>query len=121
LPDPALTPGKLCTKDDPDFKELRYPGKIAYCQRHITKKMKDTVAKAYGIAEADYSKYEFDHYIPLAAGGANDVTNLWPQPLSDANKKDVVEDKVYTGLKSGAISQADAVTAIRAWKPADCQ
>jgi len=83
--------------------------------------MKDKVAAAYSIHEEDYSKYEFDHFIPLAAGGANDIVNLWPQPLADALEKDKIESKVYHGLKSGKMTQEVAVAMIRAWKPMGCK
>jgi len=121
MPLMSVTPGKLCTDKDLDFDGFRYPSHVAYCRRHITGRMKNTVAMAYGIPKSDYSKYEFDHYIPLAAGGANDLANLWPQPIEDAKEKDVIEDHVYHGLKSGTMSQAEAVTAIRSWRPATCK
>jgi len=121
IPDVNLTPGKICSSVDIDFDGYRYPSKIAYCRRHVTQKMKNTVAKAYGIDKADYHLYEFDHYIPLAAGGANDVANLWPQPLSDAKSKDDIENKIYQGLKSGTMTQEIAVAIVNAWQPDDCK
>lgn len=126
LPDPILTPGKICSESDLDFDGFRYnqgtnSKGVAYCRRYVTLKMKMTVAESYGIAKTDFSNYEFDHYIPLAAGGANDISNIWPQPLSDATSKDVIETRVYNGLKAGKITQEEAVTLIRAWKPADCK
>ena len=121
LPDPELTPGKLCTAQDLDFDGYRYPSKIPYCRRRVTEKMKMTVASSYGIPKEDWNKYEFDHYIPLSAGGANDVTNIWPQPLDDAKDKDVVEVQVYRGLKSGEMTQPIALAKIRSWKPTGCK
>lgn len=125
LPDPVLTPSKICSESDLDFDGFRYSHGtdkgVAYCRRHVTMKMKMTVAEAYGIAKTDFSNYEFDHYIPLAAGGANDISNIWPQPLSDATSKDVIETRIYNGLKTGKITQEEAVALIRAWKPVDCK
>ena len=125
LPDPVLTPGKTCSESDLDFDGYRYSHGtekgVAYCRRHVTHKMKMTVAESYGIAKTDFVNYEFDHYIPLAAGGANDISNIWPQPLSDATSKDVIETRIYNGLKSGRLTQDEAIAMIRAWKPIDCK
>lgn len=93
---------------------------MAYCQRNIGAAEKDQVAKWYGIPKSDYSKYEFDHFIPLNCGGSNDPRNLWPQPLAEAHDKDKVEDQVYYGLKSGKMTQQQGVDLIRAWKPSTC-
>ena len=120
LPDPAHTPGFLCSPTDPNFVGYRYPGNVAYCQRNIGAAEKDQVAKWYGIPKSDYSKYEFDHFIPLNCGGSNDPRNLWPQPLAEAHDKDKVEDQVYYGLKSGKMTQQQGVDLIRAWKPSTC-
>jgi hypothetical protein len=81
---------------------------------------KDQVAQRYGIPKSDYYKYEFDHFIPLNAGGSDDPGNLWPQPLAEAHEKDKVELEVYNGLNNGTLTQAQAVAKIRAWHPASC-
>jgi len=120
LPDPMVTPGFLCTATDPNFDGFRYPSHVAHCARNISGAEKDQVAQAYGIPKSDYSKYEFDHFIPLNAGGSDDPRNLWPQPLGEAHEKDKVEDQVYYGLKNGTMTQDVAVAKIRAWRPAGC-
>jgi hypothetical protein len=121
LPDPDHTPGFLCSPTDPNFVGYRYPGHIAYCQRNIPASKKDQVAQWYGIPKSDYSLYEFDHFIPLSAGGSDDIRNLWPQPIAEAHDKDKVEDQVYNGLKSGTMTQQQAVDLIHAWKPTSCK
>lgn len=120
LPNPEWTPGALCAPEDPDFKEWRYKVHVAYCQRNITASEKDRVAARYGVAKGDYGKYEFDHFIPLSAGGSNDDANLWPQPIDEARQKDQVELEVYNGLNGGTMTQDEAVAKIRAWKPQEC-
>jgi hypothetical protein len=120
LPNPAWTPGKVCTQADPNFKEMRYGGRVAYCVRFVTAHEKDAVAKLYNIPKEDYKKYEFDHYIPLNAGGSDDQTNIWPQPLGEAHEKDKVEIEVYNGLASGTMDQDEAIARIRAWRPSSC-
>ena len=116
-PDSAFTPGKLCTADDPDFKELRYPEQISYCQRHVTRQMKLEVAAHYGLPESEWHNYEFDHLIPLAIGGNSRVENLWPQPRGqdESDGKDVLENQLYQLLKAGTITQAEAVSRNAAW------
>ena len=81
---------------------------------------KDHIAALYQIPKSDYAKYEFDHFIPLSAGGSDDLRNIWPQPLDEAHEKDKVEDEVYRGMLSGAMTQEEAIAKIRAWRPAMC-
>jgi hypothetical protein len=115
LPDDNLTPGTLCSESDPNFSEYRYPAHVAYCTRNVSTAEKEKVAADYGVPRADWSKYEFDHLIPLAAGGSDDATNIWPQPLAEAHLKDVVEQDVYNKLKNGDIDQAQAIQEIHDW------
>ena len=115
LPDPAKTPGKLCTTSDPDFKELRYGAQIPYCERAVSESEKAQVAAAYGVPKEVWDQYEFDHYYPLAIGGSDAPENIWPQRLDAARVKDKLEDQLYHRLAAGTITQADAVAAIRAW------
>lgn len=121
LPDPRRTPGALCSRQDPNFDEVRYPAKVAHCARNITMAEKELVAGWYGVPKRDFARYEFDHYIPLAAGGSNDPRNLWPQVWPDAHDKDKVEAEVYRGLRDGSMTQRQAVARIRAWRPEGCR
>jgi hypothetical protein len=114
-PNPRLTPGTLCTPNNPDFAGYRYAAHIAYCNRNVSQAKKQQVAQAYGVPEAQWSNYEFDHLIPLNAGGSSDVTNLWPQPIAEAHLKDAVEQDVYNKLNAGAINQQQALKEIFDW------
>ena len=117
-PDSSFTPGKLCTQADANFKEYRYPEHIAYCQRNVTQAMKQQVAAHYGIAQADWPNYEFDHLLPLAIGGDSSVDNLWPQPRGNpdgSDGKDKLELNLYNQMKAGTITQAEAVRQTYAW------
>ena len=109
------TPGKLCTPDDPDFLEYRYSEHIAYCERNVNHQKKLEVAREYGIPESEWQDYEFDHLIPLNAGGSSDIENIWPQPLDEAHEKDKLEQQIYYGLKSGKLTQETAVRMIWDW------
>src|SRR6266511_4755762 len=113
LPAPRLTPGKLCTPDDPTFAEYRYPEQIPYCRRKVSDSEKQRVADAYRISDS-WTGYEFDHYIPLSLGGANDDSNLWPEPHPSSDDKDRLEQELFNELSRGDITQADAVAQIKA-------
>ena len=65
--------------------------------------------------ESQWKNYEFDHLIPLCAGGSNDSRNIWPQPLDEAHEKDKVEDEVCQKMRAGEMKQAEAVHEIFAW------
>ena len=116
-PDWSVTPGALCTPDDPNFKEYRYPEHIAYCNRHVTKQMKLDVAAKYGVPQSDWPNYEFDHLLPLCIGGNSSENNLWPEPhgATESDGKDKLEFQLYKEISAGSITQSDAVKQIYAW------
>ena len=116
-PDSRYTPGNLCNPRDTNFKEYRYPEHVAYCQRNVSKEMKQQVAKDYGdIPESQWPKYEFDHLIPLGIGGNSSIDNLWPQPRGTENdSKNRLENDLCNQLAAGAIKQVEAVRQIYAW------
>ena len=117
----ALTPGKLCTDKDLDYDGLRYAGKVPVCRGNMTEKMKAIVAEKYGIQQSSLPDYEFVYLVPLALGGTNDVSNVWPLHKADAAERALLEDKLCSELKSGKITQAAAVSAVKAWKPSSCR
>lgn len=116
-PDFSLTPGKLCTPQDRDFVEFRYPERVPYCKRDVPSELKSKVAALYGIPREKWPDYEFDHLIPLGIGGNSSLENLWPQPRGSAESdgKDTLEYQLYAQLKAGTITQAAAVRKIYDW------
>lgn len=62
--------------------------------------------------------YEEDHRIPLALGGApRDPVNLWPEPIADARKVDVLERRLQVSVCAGRQTLFSAQVAIRNAKP----
>jgi len=115
-PNWTQTPGVLCSSHDPNFDTYDYPEHIARCTRNVGDQEKTQIAKAYGnIPKANWSKYEFDHLLPLCAGGSDDIHNLWPQPIDEAHLKDVIEDEVCSGMRAGTLTQAQAVQKVHDW------
>ena len=115
-PDSQITPGILCTTSDTDYKGHDYPEKIARCNRNVSEQDKHIVASYYGnIPRDSWSDYEFDHLIPLCAGGSNDLRNLWPEPIKSAKQKDVLEVNICTAMKAGTMTQAEAVQKVHNW------
>ena len=115
-PDPNKTPGFLCSESDPNFMGYFYSSHVARCKRNVSAQEKDQVAAEYGaIPQADWPKYEFDHLLPLCAGGSDDIRNLWPQPIDEAHQKDVIENKVCLELQAGTTDQAGALKEITDW------
>jgi hypothetical protein len=117
LPDPSKTPGTLCKATDPNFAEFRYAERIPICNRNVPVTERDAIGMSYGIPQADFANYEFDHYIPLSIGGSDAPENLWPQPHGEALRKDTVEQQVFDGINNSTMTQAQAIALIRAWRP----
>lgn len=114
-PNPNLTPGYLCSPQDPNFAGYAYPEHVAVCNRNVSDAEKARVGQAYGLPTNQWSLVEFDHLIPLCAGGSDDIRNIWPQPLAQAHEKDKLENQVCIGMKNGTMTQQQAVQAMYNW------
>lgn len=116
-PDPVLTPGAVRTVNRDEIvgvntatvRNVSGAEKLAVYRRYGMKGPHDT------IPGTDHQEpFEVDHRLPLCAGGANDITNLWIQ-ASDGpwtfHDKDALEDRVCSKLKKGllTVEQAQAV------------
>lgn len=112
-PDVALTPGVLCERAD----TYRYPEHIKYCERDVSTGTKGGIFQKYdqlGFRTRTMKRQAFkiDHYIPLCAGGSNDVKNLWPQHESIYQITDKLEALICEKMAAGRLKQKDAVDLI---------
>jgi hypothetical protein len=111
-PNPALTPGVV----RPMTKAQVCSTVWGLDRRHVTVAMKQQVAKAYGVPWSDRAKYEFDHLVPREIGGADDVRNIWPQPLAEARHiKDPAENRIHRAVCAGDMSLHAAQEQMRHW------
>ena len=116
LPDVNLTPGSIDASINQSNIQtticVRGYTKTVRPPVYFTNKLKKKQMADYGYADINPSHYEEDHLIPLSIGGnPSDPANLWPQPrLSEwnAEKKDILEFKLYKLVCEGAVSLDDA-------------
>jgi len=104
LPDHACTPGMV----DPAVTLEIICGHRTKERRHVDAEMRAKVLAAYGIERDPAYLYELDHLTPLELGGANDATNLWPEPWADARRKDLAENRAHRLVCSGKMRLEDA-------------
>lgn len=113
-PQRSITPGKLCDRPN----EYRYAERIAYCEREVSFETKEALISEYDqkfgyrIANLPREDFKIDHFIPLCAGGSNDVVNLWPQHKSVYAVTDPLEPLICAKMKLGRLRQADAVNLV---------
>ncbi|MGZ3772327.1 MAG: hypothetical protein ACXVCY_00540 [Pseudobdellovibrionaceae bacterium] len=113
MPDPNLTPGVLCVTPN----SQRYPEKINYCDRNVTTETKAQVFVQYdqlGFRTQTMNRvlFKIDHYIPLCAGGSNDIRNLWPQHVTVYTITDLLEATICEKMAAGRLLQKDAIRII---------
>lgn len=123
LPDPTCTPGaidKAVTDVNITSTVCRKGGYTSSVRppEDLTETVKRKLLAAYGIPASDISKYELDHLVDLAAGGASDVRNLWPEPNTFRqfhasnfvhNDKDEIESYTFHAICQHKVS----VTAVQ--------
>ena len=111
LPDPILTPGETLPVTAIQVCTPGYAGGA----RNVTEATKREVFRRYGVPLANRSAYEVDHLISLELGGANTISNLWPEPWAGplcARDKDALENRLHSLVCSGQITLTQAQAAI---------
>jgi hypothetical protein len=112
-PNHVMTPGDLCDEDDrSEYLERRYEEQVQICRRNVNSTMKIRVYEAYGVPASERSNYTVDHLIPLSIGGSNAFENLWPEHKSIKATRPDFEFNLYQQLKSGEITQQEAIEAV---------
>lgn len=95
MPNPRLTPGAVFAHVDLKLLcSVGYPRHVAPVPTPVARQ----VSARYGVAPARASGYQLDHLVPVALAGADNTTNLWPQPLAgrgSARTKDGLEDYLH--------------------------
>lgn len=112
LPDPACTPGAY----DPAVTQANIAQTICVKGYTATVRPPEAVSEPvkkrlmtdYGLAGKSLRGYELDHLVPLELGGANSLTNLWPEFGSSPNPKDTVENKLHAEVCAGTVSLTEA-------------
>jgi hypothetical protein len=94
-----MTKAKLCA---PGFSTINYRPSSAQTNRAKFQ----IVLPAYDLS--DSFQGELDHLIPLEIGGANDLSNLWPEAGKIPNPKDKIENELRRDVCAGTISLAEA-------------
>lgn len=96
LPDPKLTPGVITNVPISILTKHGYTASPGV--RHVTEATKRQVfIRYFGKVPDRPGEFEVDHLISLELGGANTVSNLWPQPYNvklGAREKDKLENRL---------------------------
>lgn len=93
LPDPRCTPGSIVVASTREV--VCAPG-YRTTRRPVTEQTRAEVYSAYGIGKHRVG-YELDHLVPLALGGSNESSNLFPQvasPKPGYHEKDRIEKRL---------------------------
>jgi len=126
LPDPRCTPGAIdaaVTDTNTASTVCRKGGYTSSVRppEALTEPVKRKLLAAYGIPASEIGKYELDHLVDLAAGGASDVRNLWVEsntfhdfkPSTFVhNDKDAVESYTFHAICAGKVTVTQVQAAI---------
>jgi len=112
VPNPAWAQGSLCNKQNPDYETDRYTQKIPYCRRNVESDLKRKLYDLYKIPEHCRNRYTIDHIIPLSIGGDNSEQNLWPEHHNVKQTRPYLEEEVFSDVRDGNMTQAEAVEII---------
>lgn len=114
-PNERITPGDICDIAT----SFRYPERIAYCERDVTKQEKAEIFTTYDVElgfhtrELNRADFKIDHYIPLCMGGSNKEDNLWPQYKQIYQLTDPIEPLLCQLMAGGKLLQVKAIEIIR--------
>ena len=78
----------------------------------VTGSIKRSLMRQHGYTDSP-ANYELDHFIPLGIGGSSNLSNLWLEPIAEAQRKDGDEYLAYRKVVSGAWTLAQGQQYIR--------
>jgi hypothetical protein len=108
LPDRACSPGAVYK--GATVARICRPG-YSSAVRNVPESEKEAVYREYSIVHHTRGQYEIDHLIPLELGGANDISNLWPEaayPTPGFREKDVLEGSLHRRVCAGTLALRQA-------------
>ena len=129
-PDPSLTPGKADTLSLADLTKTytdNCPNGKTSCtysqdHRNVPAAEHTKVYDEYNVLQSarNIQSGEVDHFYPLCAGGSNDISNLWYQPIQNSwngtnygfKLKDDLETYVCAQIKAGKMQPQDAFSCV---------
>jgi hypothetical protein len=89
----SSTPGAIASSDPAVVCVRGYSRTVRPAYDYAWRRFRVSVFRAYGIPHEQWRNFTLDHAIPLSLGGApEDLRNVWPEPKSEAKRKDEVED-----------------------------
>jgi hypothetical protein len=108
LPDQECTPGAVLPEAT---KEKICVAGYSKSVRNVPDAVKDQAYAEYGISSHRAGEYEVDHLVSLELGGANDISNLWPEsaePRPGFHEKDRYENFAHDQVCRGELPLAEA-------------
>lgn len=112
--DRTLTPGDVATDD---VRLICTPGHASAVRMPLSEwdRVAPQVFATYGVDFGRHRSYELDHLVPLELGGSNAPSNLWPEPLAEAKRKDQIENQLHRRVCAGELDIHTAQQAMRLW------
>ena len=105
LPDKDCTPGDVF--EDATKERICVSG-YSSTVRNVSTDLKEKIFEEYGIEyPVEFGSYEIDHLIPLALGGSNDISNLWPksaEPFPGFYEKNITGNYLHEEVCKGNIA-----------------
>ena len=117
-PNPLFTQGKADTLNASELQATYYGQTYSQSHRNVNQAEHTQVYDEYNVPQnqRNIQNGEIDHLYPLCAGGSNDISNLWYQPINVIYKgqnvgfklKDRLETWVCVQIKANRITPQDA-------------
>jgi hypothetical protein len=107
LPNPHLTPGAVRPVTVAEVCSLQHEEVV----RAVPTDLQAQVVREYGLRSPRRQEYEVDYLITPGLGGADQLSNLWPEPYSgtwNAHLKDMLEERLHEMVCSRQITLESA-------------